>query len=318
MFCSPLTLSNKGVLGMNKRNVHYISRYNPRNRYKLVDDKLITKRLAQEAGIAVPGLLGVVSTPREIADIYALFNGEPGFVIKPAQGSGGKGIIVITDVREGRFYKSNDEEIVKHHIEDHVANILGGLFTLGGHTDVAMVENLIKFDPIFEGYSYEGVPDVRLIVFKGFPVMGMLRLSTHASDGKANLHQGAVGVGLDVATGRSLGAVQFDQAIAEHPDTGKPLKNIQVPHWDRLLDLAAGCYEMSGLGYLGTDMVLDVDQGPLLLELNARPGLAIQMANRQGLLPRLKQVETLKNAHKMTASERINYIKMHFASDILI
>lgn len=315
MICSPLTLSRKGVLGMNKRNVHYISRYNPRKLYRYVDDKLITKRLAQEFDIAVPKLLGVVSTPHEISGIYALFAGESGFVIKPAQGSGGKGIIVITEVREDRFYKSNGKEVTAAQIKDHVANILGGLFTLGGHTDVAMVESLIKFDPVFEGYSHEGVPDVRLIVLKGFPVMGMLRLSTRASDGKANLHQGAVGVGLDIGTGQSIAAVQFDRPIEEHPDTGKPLNDIQVPHWNCLLNLAADCYEMSGLGYLGADLVLDVDQGPLLLELNARPGLAIQMANQQGILPRLKQVEAIKKSHKMKVAERVDYVKKHFASN---
>ncbi|NOY72643.1 MAG: alpha-L-glutamate ligase-like protein [Gammaproteobacteria bacterium] len=316
MLCSPLTLSRKGVLGMNKRNVHYISRYNPRKLYQLVDDKLMTKKLALESNIAVPKLLGVVSTPHEIAGIYSLFEGEPGFVIKPAQGSGGRGIIVITEVREGRFYKPNKEEVTATHIKDHVSNILGGLFTLGGHTDVAMVEGLIKFDPVFEGYSHEGVPDVRLIVLKGFPVMGMLRLSTRASDGKANLHQGAIGIGLDIATGHSIAAVQFDRPIVEHPDTGKLLDHIQVPHWDRLLNLAAGCYEMSGLGYLGTDMVLDVDQGPLLLELNARPGLAIQMANKQGILPRLKRVEALEKPHKMTVTERVDYVKKYFSHRI--
>jgi len=315
MICSPLTLSRKGVLGMNKRNVHYISRYNPRQFYRFVDDKVMTKQLAHEANIAVPELLGVVSTPHEIGGIHSLFAGESGFVIKPAQGSGGKGIIVITEVREGRFYKSNGKEVTAGYIKDHVSNILGGLFTLGGHPDIAMVESLIKFDPVFEGYSHEGVPDIRLIVLKGFPVMGMLRLSTRISDGKANLHQGAVGVGLDIATGKSIAAVQFDRPIEEHPDTGKQLGDIQVPHWDQLLNLAAGCYKISGLGYLGTDMVLDVDRGPLLLELNARPGLAIQMANQQGILPRLKQVEALKKAHTMTLSERVDYVKKHFARD---
>jgi D-alanine-D-alanine ligase-like ATP-grasp enzyme len=46
-----------------------------------------------------------------------------------------------------------------------------------------------------------------------------------------------------------------------------------------------------GLGYLGADIVLDHRQGPLLLEANARPGLAIQIANGQGLLPCFAKAE---------------------------
>jgi len=44
---------------------------------------------------------------------------------------------------------------------------------------------------------------------------------------------------------------------------------------------------MTGLGYLGVDIVLDKAYGPMLLELNARPGLAIQVANQAGLRQRL-------------------------------
>lgn len=141
--------------------------------------------------------------------------------------------------------------------------------------------------------------------------MGMLRLSTAASDGKANLHQGAVGVGVDIASGKGLHAVQFDRQIEFHPDTGKKLTDIIVPHWESLLHTASSAYEMCEMGYLGTDMVLDQSKGPLLLELNARPGLAIQIANGKGILPRLKHVEAM-SSHSMTVAERVTYVKTHF------
>ncbi|WP_163933254.1 alpha-L-glutamate ligase-like protein [Paraferrimonas sp. SM1919] len=313
MFASPKALAAKGVLGMNKRNIDYIGRYNPRRLYKFVDDKLSTKQLAIDNNIHSPGLIGVISQQHDIAMVPKLVQGKSGFVVKPAQGSGGKGIMVITKVKDGRFYKPNGDEITHEEMTRHVSNTLSGLFTLGGKPDVAMIEELIQFDPVFDGFSFEGVPDIRLIIFKGFPVMGMLRLSTKASDGKANLHQGAVGVGLDLANGQGLYAVQFDRKVEYHPDTGRKLNEIKVPHWDKLLHLAAGCYEMSGLGYLGTDMVLDVEHGPLLLELNARPGLAIQIANDQGILPRLKQIEAL-GEQNMDVEQRIAYSKKHFST----
>ncbi|GIU26839.1 alpha-L-glutamate ligase-like protein [Shewanella colwelliana] len=308
----PQALKAQGILGMNKRNIDFIGRYNPRKYYKRVDDKLTTKQLALANNIAVPALIGTVCQQHEISHIPEMVNNKDGFVIKPSQGSGGKGILVITKVDNGHYFKPNGNEVTPSEIDRHVSNILSGLFSLGGKPDVAIVEGLIQFDPVFDGYSYEGVPDIRLIVFKGFPVMGMLRLSTAASDGKANLHQGAVGVGLDIATGKGLHAVQFDKPIDFHPDTDKKLTDIVVPHWDTLLHTASKAYEMSELGYLGTDMVLDQQLGPLLLELNARPGLAIQIANGRGILPHLRHVEQMKNK-SMSVEERVAYAKTHFS-----
>ncbi|MCE9784420.1 alpha-L-glutamate ligase-like protein [Shewanella algae] len=312
-FAWPWQLRRAGVLNMNKRNIDYIGRYNPRKFYKRVDDKLTTKQLALANDIAVPDLIGVVREQHGINSIPEQVKDRSGFVIKPSKGSGGKGILVITHVENGRFYKPNGNEVTPSEVDRHVSNILSGLFSLGGKPDVAIIEGLIEFDPVFDGFSYEGVPDIRLIVFKGFPVMGMLRLSTAASDGKANLHQGAVGVGLDIATGRGLHAVQFDCPVDLHPDTGRNLIEIEVPHWDTLLHTASSAYEMCELGYLGTDMVLDQNKGPLLLELNARPGLAIQIANGMGILPRLQHVERM-TGKPMSVEKRVAYAKKHFAS----
>jgi alpha-L-glutamate ligase-like protein len=169
---------------------------------------------------------------------------------------------------------------------------------------VAIIEALVETTDTFEAVSFEGVPDIRLIVFKGFPVMGMLRLATHASDGKANLHQGAVGVGLDIGSGRAIAAVQHNRLIEAHPDTGADLRGIAVPNWQQLLTLAARCFEATRLGYLGCDIVIDRHAGPLLLELNARPGLSIQIANADGLLPRLQHIETLDSPF-MTVQDRV-------------
>jgi D-alanine-D-alanine ligase-like ATP-grasp enzyme len=66
---------------------------------------------------------------------------------------------------------------------------------------------------------------------------------------------------------------------------------VQLPNWDGFMKLAAECYELCGLGYIGVDMVLDQDRGPLILELNARPGLNIQIANDCGLTHRTVAVE---------------------------
>jgi len=160
---------------------------------------------------------------------------------------------------------------------------------------VAVFEKLIEFDNAFDGFSYEGVPDVRVIIYRGFPVLAMMRLSTSTSDGKANLHQGAVGAGIHIGTGKAINAVQFDRPVTHHPDTGKDLRTLKVPHWDEILEIAARAYDMTGLGYLGADVVLDKKRGPMLLELNARPGLAIQIANNTGMLKRFEAIDRVAN-----------------------
>ncbi|MCB1667603.1 MAG: alpha-L-glutamate ligase-like protein [Porticoccaceae bacterium] len=304
-FISPKKLRELGVLGMNRRNVNYIARCNPRSRFPLVDNKLKTKHVAQEHGMAVPELYGVVSFQYQIRDLLQLLDGLESFVIKPVQGSGGKGILVIAARRGEEFIKSTGGVLSFSEIKRHVSNILSGLYSLGGRPDTVMIEALIDFDEYLVNYSYEGVPDIRVIVYTGVPVMAMLRCSTHASDGKANLHQGAVGVGLDIVTGCSRYAVQNERRVSRHPDTGYSFEHLSIPHWETILELASGCYEMTGLGYFGADLVLDRNRGPVILELNARPGLAIQIANQAGLRRRLemvdKQLQPSMNKHARIA-----------------
>jgi alpha-L-glutamate ligase-like protein len=181
---------------------------------------------------------------------------------------------------------------------------------LGGKDDIALIEHLIEFDEIFNDFSFEGVPDIRVIVYRGYPVMSMMRLSTSQSDGKANLHQGAVGVGIDITTGKAISAVQFNRTVKVHPDTQKELMLLEVPYWNEILTLATRAYDITKLGYLGADIVLDKTHGPMLLELNARPGLAIQIANGSGLLNRFKIIDKI-DIEKSTP-ERVAFVLENF------
>jgi alpha-L-glutamate ligase-like protein len=276
-------LMKAGVIGINSRNRSYIMPRNPRRLYALVDDKVQTKKLAEAAGIATPELYGLIHSVRTAREFHRFVEGRDDFVIKPARGSGGRGILVITERRRDVCIKGDGTALRTSEIEHHMQNILGGIYSLGGQPDQAIIEYRVKFDPVFEKISYRGVPDVRLLVYRGVPAMAMLRLPTRSSDGRANLHQGAVGVGIDMSTGVTTFAVCHDRRITEHPDFGTLLAGHQIPHWEDLLLLAARCQELAPLGYLGVDVVLDADLGPLILELNARPGLAIQIANGRGL-----------------------------------
>jgi alpha-L-glutamate ligase-like protein len=310
-------LSEAGVMGINRRNADYVLKYNKRHLYPVVDDKILTKERAIAAGIHVPDLYGIIDTEKGIDKLEEIIGPHKDFVIKPAQGAGGDGILVIGDRFEGR-YKTVSGKIISHdEIAHHISSILSGLFSLGGHRDRALIEYRVTPDPIFKSISYEGVPDIRIIVLMGYPVMAMLRLPTRQSGGKANLHQGAIGVGVDLATGITLKGTWLNNKITKHPDTTNPVDGVQLPDWDGFMRLATSCYELSGLGYIGVDLVLDETKGPLILELNARPGLNIQIANDAGLTHRCHAVEhhiaaLKKEGREESVEERMAFSQKHF------
>jgi alpha-L-glutamate ligase-like protein len=306
-------LREAGVLGMNRRNAEYIMAHNARSAYPVVDDKVLTKRLAQRFGIPTPEVYAVVENHGSIDSLPTLLEGLREFVVKPARGAGGSGIILITDRSAEGFITQSGKVMTNEDFAYHIATILSGIHSLGGEEDRAIIEALIHPDPVFAEVTFrDGVPDERIIVYRGVPVMAMVRLPTEVSDGKANLHRGAIGAGIDIASGVTRRAVHRSRIIDKHPDTRRPVGGIPIPRWDMMLLMAAKATEMTGLGYLGADFVLDRERGPVLLELNARPGLAIQIANRAGLRGRLDAIDSAPPAVFASAESRVAWARERF------
>jgi alpha-L-glutamate ligase-like protein len=231
----------------------------------------------------------VASTHREARRLLEAVATEAAVVLKPARGAMGNGILVL-EQREGRLWRGA-RPYPREDFEYHAAGIISGLYSLAGHADEAMVEERLETHPTLAPLRDDGVPDIRVIVYRGVPVMCMMRLPTRISGGRANLHQGAVGIGIDLVTGCTTNAMLRGRRIDKSPDTGKPLLGFELPDFDAVLRTAVAATDQTGLGYVGADVVLDARLGPVILELNARPGLAIQLANRVGLLPRLDAVD---------------------------
>lgn len=308
-----------GILGINNRVGRYILRHNKRKLYPYVDNKVLTAQLAEEWGISTPKNHFVIKNYGSLKYFEQKIADLDSFVIKPAKGSQGNGIVVIKEIirteenGEAKILcrRSNDKLMDIDEVKHHISGILSGLYSLGGQSDEAIIQSRIQQHPIFNDYSYGGIPDIRVIVFQGYPVMSMVRLPTKSSDGRANLHQGAIGAGITLSTGFVNHAVIRNKLITHHPDTGNEIKNLILPHWREVLDLAAKCYDMVGLGYLGADIVLTPDQGPVLLELNARPGLGIQIANLSGLVPRLELISANANEER-DYKARVDFSMKHF------
>lgn len=289
--------NSRKILGMNARNLKFIRPNNLRRAKRLADDKLLSKRFLKKAELPVPNLVAKIRSADELENFN--WNSLPeSFVLKPNRGFGGEGILVVYGKKkyiENTWIKADGSLVTIEDIKTHITNILDGSFSLSGVPDIAFFEERLKLLKLFKPYAFKGIPDIRIIVFNKVPVMAMLRLPTRDSDGKANLQQGAVGVGIDMATGVTTTAVFRKNTIVEYlPGTRLVLSGIRIPYWKTILGLAVRAQEISGLGYLGADIAIDRDRGPVFLELNARPGLSIQIANLDGLLGRLQRVEGLK------------------------
>lgn len=313
LFTTPGTLRRLGVIGLNERNGRFILPENRRKFYERVDSKLATKKLALAGEIPTPALLAILREPSDTRRLWSEIDSERGFVIKPNRGSGGKGVIVVTGREEENFVKGSGAVMPQEEMQWQVSNILGGLYSLGGRRDFALVEERVSTHPKLAALSYQGAPDVRIIVYRGYPVMAMLRVATKKSDGKANLHQGALGLGVDLASGEICHGYSGRQAVSVHPDTGSEILGREVPFWKEALPLAVKAAALTDLGYVGVDLMVDEEKGPLMIEMNARPGLTIQMANGAGLLPRLETVLSReKSVGEESPEEKINFAQETF------
>ena len=289
-FAWPSELRRAGVLGMNERNLEFITKENKRSLFPLVDDKVLTKKICEQNDIPCPATYGVIDSYGQIAEFAHIVASQREFVIKPARGSGGRGVLVFKNRVDDDYFSFDGTSVATSELHYHLASILSGLYSLGGQPDKVIIEERVVKHSIFENLAIGGTPDVRIITYCHSPVMGMLRLPTKMSKGRANLHQGAVGVGIEMEKGLTLGGVWRDGAISYHPDTGFPIAGLQVPHWNEICEIAMRLSAALELGYIGIDLVLDVNRGPVVLEANGRPGLAIQIANRQGLWLKLKEL----------------------------
>jgi len=281
----------QGILGINARNLLYISRYNSHANKKFADDKLYTKNYLQSRGFNVAKVYNTIKNYKELKyfDPKALPNS---FVIKPNRGLGGEGILIVANKKGNYFFNSQAEKINWKELYRHMVSILDGKYAISGISDKVIIEERLEMDDEFKRFSEGGLPDIRVIVFNYVPVIAMLRLPTQESNGKANLHLGAVGVGINITTGKATYAVQHNKFIRKLPN-GEKISEIKISKWQEVLLMAARAQHASQIGFLAVDLVVS-NVGIKILELNARAGLSVQIANQVLLRSRLKKISDLK------------------------
>lgn len=283
------------ILGLNARTQLFAYKYNTKTGKNVADSKIQTAKVLRSAGVPHPKIYKKFRDPNDVLE-FDWFKLPDRFALKPSRGLGGAGIIVVKKKSaDGKgWFTTQKEKITPADLKLHTLDILEGAFSMGNEPDVAFVQEYVGRAKVFRRWAYRGTPDLRVIVFNKVPVMAMLRLPTKESGGRANLHQGAIGVGIDIATGITTKAIWHGDQIVFKPGTENKLRGIKIPGWTSVLETAVRAQIASGLGYIGVDIVIHPDKGPMVLELNAQPGLQIQLANMEGLKKRLERVEDLE------------------------
>lgn len=270
---------NINPLGMNLRNF-LISAYNPKASMLLAKDKSRTKRILSENGIMTPETIFEIN---ELSEIEMLGNLPDEFVIKPSKGSGGSGILVLTK-KDDYFVDPAGQKYSMKELIGHAKKILGGEYSGLAEKDTAIIEKRIFPSEKIIFKRAAGLPDIRIFCVNSVPVMSMMRYSTIESNGRANLSAGAIGLAIDIGTGKITKIHTKNKGVViSFEDIGIP-KGYIVPKWEEIKSIAIKASKLSGLGIIGVDVVLDSDDNVMIIEINGRPGIEIQNINEKSLL----------------------------------
>lgn len=281
-----------GIIGLNGRNIDLVLGKNERKYFPLVDDKLLTKEILEREGFGSVPVICQCSSFFEVDLFLASLNRHGGpFVLKPSHGYGGEGIIIVKNVLPGGNWDCGSLGIWPPLQQaDYIGEILYGVFSLSGDSDVAFAEELIVAHHGIGAFAKDGLPDIRVIIHKGTPIAAMMRVPTSESHGKANLHAGGCATAIDIESGVTSFGWYRGKRADTHPEKEIPFAGVGIPFWDEILRISKALYTHFPLGYMGADFTIDDKYGPVILELNARPGLEIQNVLGKGLGHVLQEV----------------------------
>ena len=279
------------VLSINNRKLGFIYPNNKRSHFPIANDKLQCKKILCSVGVAVPETHFSYGYFYELHTLEEDLSTLADFVIKPANGSAGNGIVVIVRQADDGWYSIGGHFYSLPDIKKHLSDIIFGVYSHDMMDQAIIEQRIVQHDHI-NLICDLGLSDIRIILYKDQPVMAMSRIPTSESDGKANLHQGAIGLGIDIETGITTHAIQDGRSITVHPDSQKSIIGITIPFWSQLIEMSVKAAEAVPLKYLGVDIAIS-NQGPVMIEINARPGIEIQNANNTPIRSQLDYLHHL-------------------------
>jgi len=207
---------------------------------------------------------------------------HPRFIYKPACDYGGHGV----EIFETKDYDS---------LED--------LFTIIVHGGACVVEELIvQADPI-RSLHPESVNTMRVVAFltpegKAEIQWCFLRMGMGGSH-TDNMSSGGLAIIVDPETGIAYlpGRDWLGAEHIFHPDTGKQLIGLQIPEWDKLLELVDKlAHVLPEIRLVGWDLAY-TERGWVFVEGNARPQcVSAQLTRFNGKLHLYKHMEEQFNA----------------------
>jgi alpha-L-glutamate ligase-like protein len=287
-FLQKILSAEEYLVGINQRNLDYVYPHNPRKYFVQANDKVLSKTILEQNQIPVPETYAIITEAWELIPALEKISKQSEFVLKPANGYGGGGILILNRKGENHWKTVSEETFDNKKLQRHMASILYGAYSIGDK-DKVIIEDRLKPHSFMDSIYSDGIPDFRILLFKDMPVLAMLRVPTKKSNGKANLHQGAIGIGINLENGMLKQGFFNQKYVDRHPDSNFLFKGIEIPGWKEILNIAVETAKLFPLKFLGVDIILDKINGPVVIEINARPGLQIQNVNNTGINTVIKQ-----------------------------
>ncbi len=250
-----------------------------------LNNKIVFSRIVASYGCRVPEYHAVIRDGRmtPVGDRYdfrapedvidACLSGDS-FIVKPASGGRGYGVMALTSEGDG---------IALNYRQVEPGLVRGALSSLREGTVLELVRHRAFAHEIFP----EATNSMRVLTMwdmarkEPFIVYAAHRFGRPESSPTDNYSRGGVISLVDLETG-ALGPAYSDHGRAEpvwyesHPDTGTRIEGVVIEDWRRFVErLLQLCREMSFIPYIGWDIVL-TDDGFCVLEGNNYPDVTFQ------------------------------------------
>lgn len=324
---------NFGILGNNARNLLYIKKFNDKKGIRLANNKLQTKDFLVERWIPFAKTYGIISSRKELYEFDFSYLPKKNFVVKPNQWSKGQWVFIVKYIEEKKsdeyiegkkthvfpkllttrgkqfqkiffqtfewrnhtwHYQIGDNILTDEEFRRRLLDILDGKHSMTLWSDKIIIEEKLIPGELFKEFCEFGLADIRVIVFNLVPVATMIRVPTKDSWGKANLAQWGIWLGIEVWSGKITSLLRKNKIYKiKFPKRFAHFQGKKIPYRNDILFLSSKVQYFVNIGYLALDRVI-TNEGPKLLEINARAWLEVQKVSNTRLQKVLDKIEDLK------------------------